>query len=49
MTAEYVRAWDWGLFTFMDYGTDKTNPKWRALRHLDGPDVYTNPTRRRNF
>jgi hypothetical protein len=41
VNAEYVRVWDWGLFTFMDYGVDKTNPKWRALRHVDGPEAYT--------
>jgi hypothetical protein len=40
VTVDYARVWDWGLFTFMDYGIDKTNPKWRALRHVDGPDVY---------
>lgn len=37
---EYVRVWDWGLFTFMDYGTDKSNPKWVKLRKVTGDDVY---------
>ncbi|MCX5684253.1 MAG: hypothetical protein NT049_11280 [Planctomycetota bacterium] len=39
---EYIRAWDWGLFTFMDYGLDKTNPKWLKLRKVTDPDkVYS--------
>ena len=38
--AEYVREWDWGLFTFMDYGVDQSNPKWVALRQLKGHDAY---------
>jgi hypothetical protein len=37
---EYVRVWDWGLFTFMDYGKDKTNPKWLKLRKVNGRDAY---------
>jgi hypothetical protein len=41
VTAEFVRVWDWGLFTFMDYGIDKTNPKWRAMRKVRGEDIYT--------
>ena len=32
VAAEYIRVWDWGLFTFMDYGPDHGNPKWRELR-----------------
>jgi hypothetical protein len=41
VAAEYVRVWDWGFFTFMDYGKDKTNPKWLKLRKLDGEDAYS--------
>jgi hypothetical protein len=39
--AEFVRVWDWGLFTFMPYGIDKTNPKWRALRQIKADEIYT--------
>jgi len=38
---EYVRVWDWGLFTFMDYGADRSNPKWVELRKVDAKDVYS--------
>lgn len=41
VVAEYIRVWECGLFAFMDYGIDKTNPKWKALRKLSGHDVYT--------
>jgi len=40
VTAEYVRVWDWGLFTFMDYGIDKTNETWRKMRHVEGDKIY---------
>jgi hypothetical protein len=44
---EYVRVWKWGLFTFMDYGLDKSNPKWVKLRKVSGSDVYSpRPTKR---
>ena len=39
--ADYVRTWDWGLFTFMDYGEEKGNKKWIDLRKINGNDVYT--------
>jgi len=39
--AEYVRVWDWGLFTFMDYGQDKSNAKWVKLRKVDEDEVYS--------
>ena len=46
VSAEYARLWVWGLFTFMDYGPDKTNPKWVKLRKVKGDDVYSpRPTR----
>jgi hypothetical protein len=32
IAAEYLRVWDWGLFAFMSYGSDKSNPKWVSLR-----------------
>ena len=41
VAADYVRVWDWGRFTFMDYGIDKTNPAWRALRQVNARNVYT--------
>ncbi len=37
---EYVRVWDWGLFTFMDYGIDKSNAAWTKLRKIRPDDVY---------
>jgi hypothetical protein len=41
IAAEYVRVWDWGLFAFMDYGKDKSNPKWAALRKVAGDKSYS--------
>ncbi|WP_193211922.1 hypothetical protein [Luteolibacter marinus] len=38
--ADYIRVWDWGFFTFMDYGKDKGNAKWRKLRTVDDDDIY---------
>ena len=40
IAAEHVRFWDWGLFAFMDYGKDKTNPKWQELRKIAGDKAY---------
>ncbi|MEX2187623.1 MAG: hypothetical protein WD875_12545, partial [Pirellulales bacterium] len=39
--AEYLRNWDWGHFSFMDYGKDAGNPKWAELRKVSGDDVYS--------
>lgn len=39
--AEYVRVWDWGLFAFMDYGKDRSNPKWVELRKSALDRVYS--------
>ena len=41
VTPEYMRVWDWGLFSFMDYGVDHSNPKWVALRNVSGMDAYS--------
>jgi len=41
VAAEYVRVWDWGLFTFMNYGQDKTNATWVKLRKVKGEDCYS--------
>ena len=41
VACDYVRLWDWGLFTFMDYGKDKSNPKWVALRKVKPEDSYS--------
>lgn len=38
---EYIRVWNWGLFTFMEYGKDKSNPKWLKLRKLHKKRVYS--------
>lgn len=42
VTPEYVRVWDWGLFTFMEYGLDKGNKKWNATRKIAPKDAYEN-------
>ena len=41
VAAEYVRYWDWGLFAFMNYGKDKSNPRWVKLRQADGDKAYS--------
>jgi hypothetical protein len=41
IAVDYARVWDWGLFTFMDYGIDKSNPKWVALRHVTSEQIYS--------
>jgi len=38
--AEYVRRWAWGRFTFMTYGVDRSNPKWKKLRKVKALDAY---------
>jgi hypothetical protein len=38
---EYMRVWDWGLFTFMDYGKDMSNPKWVKMREIKYQRVYS--------
>jgi hypothetical protein len=38
---EHVRAWDWGQFTFMSYGKDKTNPQWVKLRKVAVDKIYS--------
>jgi hypothetical protein len=46
LKADYVRVWDWGLFSFMDYGTDKSRPEWVKLRKVSGPLVYSSAVSR---
>ena len=41
LKADYVRVWNWGLFSFMDYGLDKSSPEWVKLRKVTGPLVYS--------
>ena len=41
ISAEFVRVWDWSLFAFMDYGKDKSNPKWVSLRTLPDDKSYS--------
>jgi len=39
--AEYVRQWDWGLFTFlMVYGEQKGNKEWKKLNKVDEQRIY---------
>jgi hypothetical protein len=40
VSADFVRAWDWGLFAFMPYGKDNSNPDWVKLRKVQPEDVY---------
>jgi len=39
--ADYARTWDWGLFTFMDYGLDRSNPVWVHMRTVLPSDIYS--------
>jgi hypothetical protein len=41
IAADYVRVWDWGLFAFMDYGKDQSNPKWIELRKVPKEKAYS--------
>jgi hypothetical protein len=41
VSAQFVRDWDWGLFAFMDYGSDKSNPQWVKLRKVDKFHIYS--------
>ncbi|MDF3057593.1 MAG: hypothetical protein K0R17_1808 [Rariglobus sp.] len=41
LKTDYVRVWDWGLFSFMDYGLDKSSPERVKLRKVTGPLVYS--------
>lgn len=41
LTAGYVRVWNWGLFTFMPYGEDRSNPRWISLRQIPAEDAYS--------
>ena len=48
VSAAYVRSWDRGLFAFMPFGDDKSNPQWVKLRKVKAGDmdVYSsNPDR----
>jgi hypothetical protein len=39
--ADYVRDWDWGLFTFLAaYGEQKGNLEWRKLNRVDLDHIY---------
>ena len=39
--AEYLRIWPQGQFAFMDYGFDKSNENWKALRKIKNDDIYS--------
>ncbi len=39
--ARYLRVWPQGMFTFMPYGKDQTNPAWKKLCTLDDDHVYS--------
>lgn len=39
--ADYVRDWDWGLFTFLQaYGKQKGSSEWRKLNKVDLNHIY---------
>jgi hypothetical protein len=40
VSADYIRVWDWGLFTFMSYGEQKGNKKWKKLNKVDEKHIY---------
>lgn len=37
---EFVRYWDWGAFTFMSYGDQKGNAKWKDLARIGERRIY---------
>jgi hypothetical protein len=37
---EFAVHWDWGLFTFMNYGEAKGNQEWRKLCRVSVDDIY---------
>jgi hypothetical protein len=39
--ADYIRVWHLGDFTFMDYGADASNERWKKLRQK--VDLIYNP------
>ncbi len=41
VAARFVRVWDWGLFAFMDYGQDKSEPQWVKLRKVAKLEIYS--------
>ena len=38
VAADYLRVWHFGQFNFMDFGKDRSNPKWRKSIHLPPGD-----------
>lgn len=41
VAADYVRQWDWGLFTFLDaYGRQKGNKEWQKLNKANLSRIY---------
>ena len=49
VSAQFVRVWDWGLFAFMDYGTDKSDPQWVKLRKVDKFHIYSSRPNKRYY
>ena len=41
LSAEFIRVWDWGLFTFMNYGDQKGNTSWQKLNKIDVVHIYS--------
>ncbi len=41
LAPEYIRVRAWGMFTFMDYGPDKSNPAWVRMRRVIGDNAYS--------
>jgi hypothetical protein len=40
ISADFLRVWDWGLFTFMSYGDQKGNASWKRLNRIDDIKIY---------
>ena len=49
VSAQFVRVWDWGLFAFMDYGQDKSDPQWVKLRKVEKLEFYSSEPNRRYY
>ena len=40
VSAEFIRVWDWGLLTFMNYGRQKGNQFWQKVNKIDDNHIY---------
>jgi hypothetical protein len=49
VSTQFVRVWDWGLFAFMDYGQDNSDPRWVKLRKVDKLHAYSSSPDKRYY